>query len=84
MKLPFHLVPDDLSHDIVVATQQIAAQAMGGEAIGIAFIVMYRTREFIANAAGEYYRNPDAARGHLAQLHDALGRHGRGEEPLWG
>jgi len=84
---PFKLVADDVPHDIVAALEHLTKDAKDHrDLIGIAYVAMYRNRrEVIANAAGECYRSPDAARGYLAQLHDLLGKLGRGEPmpPGW-
>ena len=89
MRPPFRLVPDEISHDAVAALRQLLAHSESGHAtrgrlIGLGFVAMYRNRTYIVNAAGECYRNPDVARGYLAQLGDALGKLGRGEDPGWG
>lgn len=87
MRPPFRLVPDGISHDVVEALENMLYDAkQERDLFGIAYIGMYRKRRHvIANAAGECYRSPDAARGHLAQLHDLLGKLGRGEPmpPGW-
>jgi hypothetical protein len=87
MKPPVRLVPDNIPHDVTAALDRLQHDAkVEKDLIGIAYVAFYRkNRGFIANAAGEYYRSPDAARGHLAQLHDLLGKLGRGEPmpPGW-
>jgi len=87
MRAPFRLVPDDVPHDIVEALNHLTRDAEEKrDLIGIAYVAMYRNRRaVIANAAGECYRSPDVARGFVSQLHDLLGKLGRGEPmpPGW-
>lgn len=73
MKPPFRLVPDALSHDTVELLEQLLDEARRGRILGMAFVAMYKRREFIANTAGEAYRNPVFARGMVAALDDHLG-----------
>jgi hypothetical protein len=54
--------------------EELLADAISGKAIGIGFVVMYRGRRFIANAAGEAKRSPVFTRGMLACLDDKLSR----------
>lgn len=72
MKPPFRLVSDGLSHDTVVALEQLLNAARRGQIIGLAFAAMYTGREYIVNSAGEAYRNPTFARGMVAALDDQL------------
>lgn len=73
MNRPFRLVPDALSHDTVELLEQLLDEARRGRILGLAFVAMYKRREFIANTAGEAYRNPVFARGMVAALDDHLG-----------
>ncbi len=63
MKPPFVLVPDTLSNKTVECLETLLAQAKSGEVIGIAFTAMLKRRGYIANSAGEAYRNPTFAIG---------------------
>jgi hypothetical protein len=86
LKPPIRLIPDSIPHEVTSALERLHDAAAAKDLVGIAYIALYsKTRGFIANAAGEYYRSPDAARGHLAQLHDLLGKLARGESmpPGW-
>lgn len=74
MRRPFRLVPDSISHDTVEALRELLDDAQNGRVIGVAFVVMYKRREFIGNAAGEALRNPVWTRGMLAALDDKLAR----------
>ena len=79
MKRPYRLVPDALSHDTVEAIEELLAQARSGQIIGIAFVAMYKRRHYIANSAGEAYRNPTFTRGMVGALDDQLAQLMRAE-----
>jgi hypothetical protein len=80
MKPPYRLVPDAVSGDTVKALQQLLAEAKKGQVIGVAFVAMYKQRQFIANAAGEAKRSPVFTRGMVACLDDVLAR--QADNPL--
>jgi len=80
MRPPFRLVPDTISSDTVRALEQLLKEARAGRIIGVAFVAMYKRREYIANAAGEARRSPTFTRGMIAALDDALGR--QADNPL--
>lgn len=69
---PFRLIRDNISHDMLICTRQINAQAECGDLIGIAYGLMYRGRNYVVNVAGEAYRNPGFARSVVSVLDDAL------------
>lgn len=73
MKRPFHLVQDGLSSDTIKALQSLLAEAESGQLIGLAYVAMYKRREYTASATGEARRNPTFTRGMLAALDDVLG-----------
>lgn len=88
MKPPFRLVAEEVPHETVSATRQLLdhgehGHPKRGRLIGLGYMAMYKNRTYVVNATGECFRNPDVARGYLAQLHDALGRLARGEDPGW-
>lgn len=58
MKTPFVLVPDTVSNELVECTRTLHDQARRGELIGLAYAGMLRRRGYIANSAGEAFRNP--------------------------
>jgi len=66
MRPPFRLVPDTVSGDTVKALRYLLAEAKKGQIIGVAYVAMYKRREFIANAAGEAKRSPTFTRGMIA------------------
>jgi hypothetical protein len=80
MKPPFVLTQDTISGDTVKALTQLLADARKGEVIGVAYVAMYKQRQFIANAAGEAKRSPVFARGMVACLDDVLAR--QADNPL--
>jgi len=73
VKRPFHLVQDGLSSDTIKALQSLLAEAESGQLIGLAYVAMYKRREYTASATGEARRNPTFTRGMLAALDDVLG-----------
>jgi hypothetical protein len=81
MKTPFILVPDHVSDDTVEALQTLLTHARKGEVIGIGFVCMLKRRGYIANAAGEAFRNPTFTRGMLQALDDKLARRVDGGSP---
>lgn len=72
MKPRYRLVHDTISGDTVEALQELLSAAKSGHIIGIAFVAMYRGRQFIVNTAGEARRNPTFTRGMLRALDDRL------------
>lgn len=74
VKPPFTLLPvDAVSHDTVKCLERLLEQARAGEAIGIAYAVMYKRRKFAVHMCGEAHRNPTFTRGMIAALDDELG-----------
>lgn len=69
----YRLVPDEISPDTIVALEELLAHARKGQLIGIAFVGMYRRREYICNTTGEARRSPTFTRGMLKALDDKLG-----------
>lgn len=72
---PFHLVRNHVAGDTVEVLEKLLAEARSGQVLGATFCVMYKGREFIANATGEALRNPVFARGMVAFLDDQLAQH---------
>lgn len=69
----YRLVADQVSPDTVVALEELLAHAKKGQLIGVAFVAMYRRREYICNTTGEARRSPTFTRGMLKALDDKLG-----------
>lgn len=69
---PFHLTQHHIPKDTIEALEQLLDEAKRGRIIGMAFVTMYKRREFATLATGEAYRNPVFARGMVAALDDHL------------
>ena len=69
----YHLVHKQLSDDSVRALDTLLSLAKRGQIVGLAYVVMYKGREYTAGAAGECRRNPTFTRGMIRSLDDALG-----------
>lgn len=69
---PFSLAQRHLSHDTIEALEQLLDEAKRGRVIGLAYVAMYKRREYVTDAAGEAYRNPTFSRGMVAALDDHL------------
>lgn len=72
MKAPFILIPDEVSHDTVKCLETLLEHARSGEVIGLVFAAALKRHAYIANTAGECYRNPTWTRGIVAALDDQL------------
>lgn len=72
--IPFHLIEDAISQDTVAALEQLLLQAKQGKLVGMAFVCMYRRRQYIANTTGECRRNPTFCRGMLKVLDDKVSK----------
>lgn len=72
--VPYRLVPDNVSHDVVEALETLLEGARAGEITGIAFACTLRKMRYITNVAGHCYTNPTFARGMVAFLSDQLAR----------
>lgn len=57
----FKLVQDDISHDTVEAIERLRDDALKGQLIGIAFVGVYRGREYVCNVAGFAYEQNTTA-----------------------
>jgi hypothetical protein len=78
-KPPYVLIQNHVSTDTVEALQQLLEQARAGEVIGVAFVAMLKRRGYIADAAGEAYRNPTFTRGMIRALDDRLAQRVEGD-----
>lgn len=70
--MPYRLVPDDISRDVVEALETLLSLAKEGEVTGIAFACTLKKTRYITNVAGHCYRHPTFARGMVAFLSDQL------------
>lgn len=73
-EMPYRLVPDTISHDVVEALEVLLNGAKNGDVTGIAFAVTLKQNRYITNVAGMCWKNPTFARGMVASLSDQLGR----------
>lgn len=59
MKRPFRLVSTNgVSHETVACLRDLLREAEAGELIGVAWVSMYKRREWDRRACGEAHRNP--------------------------
>jgi hypothetical protein len=72
--MPYRLVPDRISHDVIEALEALLAGARAGEVTGIAYACTLRRMRYITNVAGTCHKNPTFARGMVAVLSDQLAR----------
>lgn len=70
--MPYQLVRDHISRDVVTALETLLAYAKRGELNGLAFVATFRKMRYITNVAGLCARNPTFTRGCLGALDDEL------------
>lgn len=70
--MPYQLVRDFVSRDLVECLTQLLAGAKSGEVRGIAFGAILQKQRYITNVTGLCVRNPTFARGMVASLDDEL------------
>lgn len=70
--MPYRLVPDNISHDVVEALGTLYELAKAGEVTGLAFVATLPKTRYITNVAGYCYRHPTHARGMVGFLADQL------------
>lgn len=68
----YRLVPDEISHDVIEALEQLLDGARSGEIEGVAFVVRLHGLDFFVNAAGTARSDPHPTRGFLLALQDEL------------
>lgn len=72
-KRPYRLVSRRISTDTVKALETLRAEAMKGDIIGLAYVIMHqKQRNFDVGVAGECHRNPVFTRGMVKGLDDLL------------
>jgi hypothetical protein len=79
--MPYRLVPDNVSRDVVEALETLLEGARRGDVTGIAFACTLRKQRYITNVAGHCHRNPTFARGMVAFLSDQLARLAHHRDP---
>lgn len=70
--MPYQLVKDYISRDLVECLTQLLEGAKSGHIKGISFAAILDKNRFITNVAGLCYRNPTFARGMVSSLDDEL------------
>jgi hypothetical protein len=68
VKAPLVLIPDTVSNETVRCLETLLYQAKKGAIVGIAFTAIVKGRGYIANSAGEAYRDPTFSIGMCASL----------------
>lgn len=58
MKPPLSLIPDTVSNDTVKCLETLLREARKGRLVGLAFCGIVKGTGYIANSAGEAYRDP--------------------------
>lgn len=79
--MPYQLVKDFISRDLIEALEVLLEGARRGEVTGIAFAATLKKQRFITNVAGMCYRNPSFTRGIVASLDDELSGIVQGRDP---
>ena len=70
--MPYQLVRDNVSRDVVEALEQLLELARSGDVTGLAFAAALRGRRYVTNVAGTCFRDATTARGMVATLDDEL------------
>lgn len=77
--MPYHLVRDYISRDVIEALTALLDGAKTGDVTGIAFACTLKRNRYITNVAGRCYKDATFTRGMLGALDDELAGivHGR-------
>lgn len=80
--MPYQLVRDYISRDVVDALTVLLEGAKTGDVTGLAFAATLRKNRYVTNVAGLMFKNPTFARGCIGALDDELAGiiHGRDPE----
>lgn len=70
--MPYQLVHDYISRDVVDALTVLLEGAKAGDVTGLAFAATLKKSRYITNVAGLMYKNPTFARGCVSALDDEL------------
>lgn len=70
--MPYKLVNDFISRDLIIALETLLAGAKSGDVTGLAFCATLRKMRYVTNVAGTCYTNPTHTRGMLGALDDEL------------
>lgn len=74
MKRPFSLIPATGSSDTARCVEALATGVRDRKVIGLAYVVLYKSREFEAHLCGEAERSPVFTDGCVGALRRKLGR----------
>jgi hypothetical protein len=58
VRTPLVLIPDTVSNETIKCLETLLYHAKKGAIVGVAFTAMVKGRGYIANSAGEAYRDP--------------------------
>lgn len=58
MRPPLVLIPDTVSNDTVKCLETLLYQAKKGAVVGLTFTAIIKGKGYIANSAGEAFRDP--------------------------
>lgn len=70
--MPYRLIPDTVSRDVVEAMETLLIGAQNGEIIGLAFVAVLKQRRFVTDVAGYCFKNASHTRGMVLSLDDKL------------
>lgn len=70
--MPYRLVHDTISRDVVKALETLLDYARRGELTGLAFGATFKQMRYITNVAGVCAKNPTFTRGMMGALDDEL------------
>lgn len=80
-EMPYQLVKDYISRDVVDALTVLLEGAKSGDVTGLAFAATLRRNRYVTNVAGLMYKNPSFARGCVGALDDELASIVHGRDP---
>lgn len=79
--MPYQLVKDYISRDVIDALAVLLEGAKNGDVTGLAFAATLRRHRYVTNVAGLLYKNPTFARGCVSALDDELAGIVHGRDP---
>lgn len=79
--MPYQLVRDYISRDVVDALTVLLEGAKSGDVTGLAFTATLKRNRYVTNVAGLCYKNPTFTRGCIGALDDELAGIIHGRDP---
>ena len=70
--MPFQLIRDNVSRDVIEALETLLDGAKRGEVTGIAYACSLKKMKYFTNVAGFCFKNPTFTRGMVGSLNDEL------------